>query len=52
MSITAPSRAFVADTAGSIAIVGGGEPQTFDLGATQPIDVPMAGYLTDPTTND
>jgi len=45
MSTLPPLRAFIADIGGSIEVVGADEPHNIDLGATQPIDIPMAPYL-------
>jgi hypothetical protein len=41
MSTIAPSRAFIADSLGSIELVPADDPRNLDLGATQPIDIPL-----------
>jgi len=51
MSTLSPFRAFIADISGSIEAVPADEPHNIDLGATQPIDIPMAPYLPSSITN-
>ncbi len=39
------SRMFVADRTGSLEVIPGSDPRNIDLGATQPIEIPMGPYL-------
>jgi len=52
MNSPSPSLSFRVGFAGSIELGRGNEPQNIDLGATQPIDIPMANYLGASTSND
>jgi hypothetical protein len=45
MNIKLLPAVFVADSGGSIETVRADDPRNLDLGATQPIDIPMNVYL-------
>ena len=45
MSTPSAERAFIADPLGEIEVVGPDDPRNLDLGATQPIDIPLEAYV-------
>jgi hypothetical protein len=45
VSTATPERAFIADPLGQIEVVDADDPRKLDLGATQPIDIPLDAYV-------
>ncbi len=52
MNSSSPSLSFSVDSAGGVELIRSDQPQNIDLGATQPIDIPMVDYLAASTSND
>ncbi len=45
MTTPLPERAFIADPLGEIEVVNADDPRNLDLGATQPVEIPLDAYL-------